>query len=99
MPQIQLSQPHPPSDADTLDQGLIAPTDPRAGFISINPQRVSGEDCFVGTRVPVKPLWDYLESGEPLAEFQEEFQGVTREQAVGVLEIACQRLLEDVPSP
>lgn len=97
MPPAQVFRANLPAESETLEHELIAPTDPRAGLISINPDRVSGVPCFAGTRVPVKHLWDYLESGEPLAEFLEGFEGVTREQAVGVLEIAFQRLLEGIP--
>lgn len=98
MPQTLEVRAHPVPESDTLDHELIAPTDPRAGLISINPDRVSGAPCFAGTRVPVKHLWDYLEAGESLEEFLEGFQGVTREQAVGVMEIAFQRLIEGVPN-
>ncbi len=97
MPQTQALGAHPTTESETLDHELIAPTDPCAGLIWINPERVSGAPCFAGTRVPIKHLWDYLEAGEPLAEFLEGFPGVTREQAIGVLEIAFQRLLEGVP--
>ena len=41
---------------------------------------------FVGTRVPVQSLLDYLEAGRPLAEFLGDFPSVTRNQAIAVLE-------------
>ena len=97
MPQTQLPDMPPSPLSETLDHELIALSDPRASLIWINPDRVSGAPCFAGTRVPVKHLWDYLESGEPLAEFLEGFPGVTREQAIGVLEMAFQRLLDGFP--
>ena len=34
--------------------------------ISIKPDTVSGTPCFVGTRVPIKSLFDYLEAGDDL---------------------------------
>ena len=37
---------------------------------------------FVGTRVPVQTLLDYLHAGEPLGEFLADFPTVTREQAI-----------------
>ncbi len=43
---------------------------------------------FVGTRVPVTSLFDWLEGGETLDEWLDNFPGVTREQAVSVLEDA-----------
>jgi uncharacterized protein (DUF433 family) len=48
---------------------------------------------FAGTRVPVQTLIDYLEGGNPLSEFLEDFPSVTREQAIGVLELAKEMLL------
>jgi uncharacterized protein (DUF433 family) len=50
---------------------------------------------FAGTRVPVKALWDYLEAGDPLDRFLEHFPTVTREQAVTLLEQACEKVLAD----
>ena len=58
----------------------------RSQYISQDPLRLSGTPCFVGTRVPVKSLFDYLEAGDSLDEFLEQFPSVTREVAVGVLE-------------
>jgi uncharacterized protein (DUF433 family) len=40
---------------------------------------------FAGTRVPVRTLLDYLQAGEPLGEFLDDFPTVTREQAVAAL--------------
>ena len=53
-----------------------------------NPEIVGGRPVFVGTRVPVKALFEYLEGGETLDEFLDQFPSVTREQAVATLEIA-----------
>ena len=57
-------------------------------LIWINPGRMSGAPCFYKTRVPVDALFGNLEDGLSLDEFLECFEGVTREQAVGVLELA-----------
>ena len=43
---------------------------------------------FVGTRVPVQSLLDYLEAGRPLAEFLDDFPSVTHSQTIAVLEQA-----------
>ena len=51
-----------------------------------SPDRVSGAWVFRGTRVPVKALFENLESGARLEEFLEWFPGVAREQAETVLE-------------
>ena len=64
------------------------------GLIWTDPERMSGTPCFYGTRVPITHLFEYLEGGESLASFLVDFEGVTREQAVGVLELARKGLLE-----
>ena len=51
-----------------------------------NLKLMSGTPCFVGTRVPVKSLFDYLEAGDSLDEFLEQFPTVSREVALTVLE-------------
>jgi uncharacterized protein (DUF433 family) len=63
--------------------------------VHIDPEILSGTPVFVGTRVPVRSLLDYLEAGEPLGEFLEDFPSVTREQAVAVLRLAKQMLVAD----
>jgi len=55
-----------------------------------DPERLGGRICFKGTRVPVDALFENLEAGLNLEEFLDEFEGVTREQAVAVLEYARQ---------
>ena len=56
---------------------------------------VSGTPIFVGTRVPLKNLFDYLAGGHNLDEFLHDFPGVSREQAVRVLDMASE-VLESV---
>lgn len=58
-----------------------------------HPDRVSGAWVFRGTRVPVKALFENLESGARLEEFLDWFPGVAREQAEAVLEHAARSLL------
>ena len=62
--------------------------------VQVDPEIMSGPPCFAGTRVPIKNLFDYLEGGDSLEEFLAQFPTVTREQAVAVLELARQKLLE-----
>ena len=64
------------------------------GVIWQNPGRMSGRPCFYGSRVPIDSLWDYLEGGETLDRFLAGFPGVTREQAVKVMELARKGLAE-----
>jgi uncharacterized protein (DUF433 family) len=61
-----------------------------------DPEIVSGTPVFVGTRVPVKTLFDYLAAGDPLDRFLDHFPTVTSEQAVQAIELASEALLETV---
>jgi uncharacterized protein (DUF433 family) len=56
-----------------------------------NPERLGGTPVFVGTRVPVQSLLDYLEAGDSLDEFLRQFPSVRREQAIQVLDCARAR--------
>ncbi|MDH5718942.1 MAG: DUF433 domain-containing protein [Spirochaetia bacterium] len=62
-------------------------------FISKSPDILSGTPVFKNTRVPVKNLFDYLESGESLQDFLEDFPSVSKEIAVKILEQAEQLLV------
>ena len=64
-----------------------------AELISRSDDVLGGTPVFRGTRVPVRTLVDYLEAGQPLDEFLEDFPTVRREQAVGVLELAASFVL------
>ena len=58
-----------------------------------DPEIHSGEPVFRGTRVPFQALLDYLEGGDTLDEFLEQYPGVSREQAIAALEEAKALLL------
>ena len=60
--------------------------------IHSDPEIMSGMPVFVGTRVPVRTLLDYLEAGDPLDEFLDDFPSVSRELAVAALEMAKKML-------
>jgi uncharacterized protein (DUF433 family) len=62
--------------------------------IHSHPEVMGGTPVFIGTRVPLQTLLDYLEAGHPLDDFLEDFPTVAREQAVGALEQAMEALLE-----
>jgi len=62
-------------------------------IVDVNPERMSGVPCFTGTRVPISHLFEFIESGETLDEFLNQFPTVTREQALAVLELSKQSLL------
>ena len=58
-----------------------------------DPTVLGGTPVFVGTRVPVRSLFDYLEGGESLDEFLRQFPSVKREQAIAALDMARDSLL------
>ena len=62
-------------------------------IIHSDPDIFGGTPVFVGTRVPVQTLFDYLEAGDPLDEFLRQFPSVGREQAVAALDLARATLL------
>jgi uncharacterized protein (DUF433 family) len=62
-------------------------------LIHRDPDILGGTPVFVGTRVPVRTLLDYLEAGDSLDEFLDHFPSVSRKQAVAVLELAKEMLL------
>jgi uncharacterized protein (DUF433 family) len=72
----------------------MATTDP-ALVVHRDPEILGGTPVFVGTRVPVKTLFDYLEAGDSLEVFLEEFPSVRREQAIAALELARESIAPD----
>lgn len=64
-----------------------------SSVVHADPEILSGTPVFVGTRIPFRTLLDYLEAGDPLDEFLEDFPSVTREQAVAALRLAGQMLV------
>ncbi len=60
--------------------------------ITSDPEVQGGAVVFAGTRVPLTNLIDYLEAGDSLEEFLDDFPSVSREQAVAALELAKEAL-------
>lgn len=60
-----------------------------------DPDILGGTPVFVGTRVPVQALIDYIEGGHSLQQFLDDFPSVTRELAIAVLEQAKAHLIAD----
>jgi uncharacterized protein (DUF433 family) len=58
------------------------------GIVHSDPEIMGGTPVFVGTRVPLQNLIDYLEGGESVGDFLEAFPTVKREQAIAVIESA-----------
>ena len=57
-----------------------------------DPRIMGGTPVFVGTRVPFQTLLDYLEAGQPLSDFLDDFPTVTRDKAIAALEQAKEAL-------
>ena len=62
-------------------------------LITRSEQVMSGVVVFSGTRVPVQTLIDYLEEGDRLDDFLEDFPTVSREHVIAVLELAKESLI------
>jgi uncharacterized protein (DUF433 family) len=84
----------PPFPSGRMGRELIPSDSPLAPYISVNIDRMHGEPCFKGTRVPVQSLFDHLRCGDPLVDFLAGFPDVSREQAVAVIDLAALGLLE-----
>ena len=59
-------------------------------FVTIDPETMHGTPVFKGTRVPIDTLFDYLATGESLAEFLEDFPSVKLQQTEMAIEYARQ---------
>lgn len=66
---------------------------PDGSVVSIDPEVHSGDPVFVGTRVPVQSLVEYLSGGYDLDEFLDHFPSVRREQAIAFLEQSAAALV------
>lgn len=68
-------------------------TIPMNSVITCDDEILSGTPVFKSTRVPIKNLIDYLEAGDSLDEFLDDFPSVSRDQAIQTLEMAKEMLL------
>ena len=66
------------------------------GVVHSDPEIMGGTPVFVGTRVPLQNLIDYLEGGESILDFLDGFPSVKREQVIAVIEAAKLKMLETV---
>ena len=74
--------------------GLKAPLVNLSGEVILkDPDILGGTPIFRGTRVPFQALLDYLEGGQSLDEFIDDFPTVTREAAISALELAKSALV------
>jgi uncharacterized protein (DUF433 family) len=67
-------------------------------IVHSDPGILGGTPVFVGTRVPVQSLFDYLEGGETVDEFLGQFPSVTRDQVIAALALARATLLASARS-
>ena len=65
------------------------------GAINIDPETIGGTPVFTGTRVAIQSLFDYIETGETLDEFLENFPSVKRELAKPVLEMVSKTVMSE----
>ena len=61
-----------------------------------DPEIMGGTPVFIGTRVPLQNLVDYLEGGESIEDFLDAFPTVKREQAIAVIEAGKLTVLETI---
>jgi len=64
-----------------------------------DPEILGGTPVFVGTRVPLRNLVDYVEGGQSLDEFLDDFPSVSRDQAIAALEAAYEVLTASARPP
>ena len=63
-------------------------------LISRDPEILNGTPVFMGTRVPIRILFEHLEAGDSLDVFLEDFPSVTRKQATQLLNLALTRIAD-----
>jgi uncharacterized protein (DUF433 family) len=66
------------------------------GIVHSDPEILGGTPVFVGTRVPLQNLIDYLEGGESIEDFLDGFPSVKRQQVIAVIEAGKLKVLEGV---
>lgn len=65
-------------------------------IVHSDPDILGGAPVFVGTRVPVDALIDFLEGGDTIEDFLENYPGVSREQVCAFLEEASRALAAEI---
>lgn len=64
-----------------------------ADVIEVDPEKMSGTPVFRGSRVPIQNFFDYLEGGEGLEFFLDDFPTVEREQAMVLLTLMREQVM------
>lgn len=65
----------------------------KSRVVHSDPETMGGTPVFIGTRVPLQSLFDYIEGGDTLDEFLRQFPSVRREQAIAALDEARDTLV------
>ena len=65
------------------------------GAINIYPETMGGTPVFIGTRVPIQTLFDYMEGGDSINEFLDDYPNVSKDAAIKVLEMAKKSLTSE----
>jgi uncharacterized protein (DUF433 family) len=73
--------------------------DAKEPLINVDPEIVGGEPVFMGTRVPVDTLPEWLAGGYSLEQFLDNFPSVSREQAIRFIEESAALILERYGAP
>lgn len=60
--------------------------------IEIDPEKLGGTPVFRGTRVPIRNFFDYLEGGDSVEEFLDDFPTVEREQVMALFALIKEQL-------
>jgi len=76
---------------DILDRAM----EPKQ-IVHSDPEILGGTPVFVGTRVPIDALIDFLEGGDSVEDFLESYPGVSREQVFAFLEEASRALVANI---
>jgi uncharacterized protein (DUF433 family) len=63
--------------------------------ITINQHILNGTPVFSGTRIPIRILFEYLEAGDNLDDFLEEFPSISKEVATSILYNALEAILKN----
>ncbi len=58
------------------------------GAVNIDREILGGTPVFAGTRVPIQTLFDYIEGGDKIADFLDDYPSVNGAQVIDVLEMA-----------
>ena len=71
----------------------------KRSVVKVDPEIMSGTPCFAGTRVPIRALLDYLEGGDTVDKFLEQYPTVSRKQTVAFLEECADAMLGPALQP